>query len=101
MFGGASGEVGLVANKPIIMLMPRASGEKLTGKITYNGPLIAPVEQGAEVGTLRLYRGSAVVQETPLVTAAAVTTGTLTQRSLDAALELGLDLFRQLVQKSK
>ena len=101
VFGGASGDVGLVANKPVLMLMPRASGEKLTGKITYNGPLIAPVEQGAEVGTLRLYRGSAVVQETPLVTAAAVTTGTLTQRSLDAALELGLDLFRQLVQKSK
>jgi len=101
VFGGAVGEVGLVANKPVKMLMPRAGGDKLTGKITYTGPLIAPVEQGAEVGTLRLYRGTTLVQETPLFTATAVNVGTLTQRTVDAGLELGLNLFRQLVQKSK
>jgi len=81
------------------MLVPRTSGEKLTAKVTYSGPLIAPVEQGKEVGTLRVFRGPNVILEVPLLTANAVAAGTLTQRGLDAASELGLGLFRQMIQK--
>jgi len=101
VFGGSVNEVGLVSNKPITLLLPRTSGDKLIGKLTYMGPLIAPVEQGNEVAKLRLYRGNALVQETPLFTASSVNVGSLTQRSIDAGLELGLTLFRQMVQKSK
>ncbi len=99
VYGGAAADVALVAASPIKMLVPRTSGEKLTAKVTYSGPLIAPVEQGKEVGTLRVFRGQNVILEVPLLTANAVAAGTLTQRGLDAASELGLGLFRQMIQK--
>ncbi len=99
VFGGASSEVGLVAAKPVKMLVPRSAGEKLTGKVFYTGPLIAPVEPGQEVGVMRVFRGQTVILEVPLVTASAVGAGTLSQRALDAASELGFGLFRQMIQK--
>jgi len=99
VFGGEAGEVGLVANGSIKLLVPRTSGEKLTGKIIYSGPLVAPLEQGKEVAHLRISRGNTQIFDAPLFTASAIAHGTLSQRALDAGTEFGLGLFRQLVQK--
>jgi hypothetical protein len=38
--------------------MPRGATERLTATIVYQGPLMAPVQEGAEVARLRVYRGS-------------------------------------------
>ena len=43
-------EVPLVADGPVKLLVPRGAGERLTGKIVYTGPLLAPVEKGAAGG---------------------------------------------------
>ncbi len=95
VFGGDSTDVPLVAGKPIKLLVPRGSGDALTGKITYTGPLKAPVAEGQPVGQLRVFHGGSEILSVPLKTAAAVGVGSLPRRALDAGLELGTTLIRQ------
>ena len=49
---------------------------------------MAPVEEGTPVGTLRVWIGDTLSQETPLFAAESVGVGTLHQRALDAVKEL-------------
>ncbi len=95
VFGGAAADVPLVSDKPIRLLTPRGSGDRLSGKIVYIGPLIAPVEAAATVARLKIYRGTMLALDVPLKTGAAVEQGPLTLRAKDAALELGLQLFHK------
>jgi D-alanyl-D-alanine carboxypeptidase (penicillin-binding protein 5/6) len=100
VFGGADSEAPLVSEAPIRLMTPRGSSEKLSGKIVYTGPLIAPVEAGETVARLKIYRGAMLALDVPLKTGAAVEQGPLTQRAKDAALELGLQLFHKGVSKA-
>ncbi len=95
VYGGDSTDVPLVAGAPVKLLVPRGSGEPLTGKITYDGPLPAPVAAGAVVAQLRIYRDGGEILSVPLKTAAAVGVGSLPRRAFDAGLELGTTLIRQ------
>ena len=99
VYGGASFEAPLVANGPVKLLIPRGSGERLTAKIIYQGPLVAPVEAGKEVARLRITRGAIQALDVPLKTQTAVETGPLWHRALDAALELGYGLIRRTFSK--
>ena len=54
----------------------------------YQGPLVAPVDAGMEVGTLRIWSGDRLIQEAPLHTSAAVARGSLPSRAVDALSEL-------------
>ena len=49
---------------------------------------MAPVEAGIEVGSLKVWSGDRLIQETPLYTAGAVGRGSLHSRALDALGEL-------------
>lgn len=97
VFGGASGYVPLVAKKPISVLVPRGSSDRVSAKIIYQGPLVPPVEPGRQVGSLRVMRGDALALEVPLYTGDAVGTGTLSQRALDGLLELGTGAVRKAI----
>ena len=97
VYGGASSTVELVSDRPIKVLLPRGSSERLVAQIIYQGPLVAPVQQGAQVAKLRVMRGKALVLEAPLVAGQSVEVGALHQRALDASLELGLGLFNKYV----
>jgi D-alanyl-D-alanine carboxypeptidase (penicillin-binding protein 5/6) len=88
VYGGASGSVALVANKPISVLVARGHRDKLSARVVYKGPLPAPVERGMQVGRLEVLRENSVIQETPLYTADSVPVGKLHQRALDAVAEL-------------
>ncbi len=79
------------------ILTPRAGGEKFTGRIVYDGPLMAPVAANVEVGHLQILRGATEVLDLPLKTAAAVEVGSLPRRAMDAGLEYAGDLFRKYV----
>ena len=50
VFGGTQREVPLVADGAVSLLVPRESGDPLTGRIVYEGPLVAPIEQGVVAG---------------------------------------------------
>lgn len=101
VFGGEKGSVPVVANRPVRLLLPRGASDRVAAKVVYQGPLTAPVEQGREVARLRVTRGDQVALEQPLYTGEAVAAGTLTQRALDAAMEVGTDLIRRAFDKAK
>jgi D-alanyl-D-alanine carboxypeptidase (penicillin-binding protein 5/6) len=95
VYGGDKSEVPLVSETPVKLLVPRGSSDKLSGKIVYTGPLIAPVAAGQTVARLKIYRGTTLALDAPLKTGEAVEQGALTARARDAALELGLQLFHK------
>lgn len=94
VYGGAKGGVGLRSNGPISLFVPLTNRERLVARIVYDGPVIAPVEEGARVGTLKVWIGDAMSQETPLYAAESVDTGKLHQRALDAIEELAIGWMR-------
>jgi D-alanyl-D-alanine carboxypeptidase (penicillin-binding protein 5/6) len=99
VYGGERGEVPLLASGPVKILMPRGSGEKLSGRIVYNGPLIAPVAEGVEIGRLKISRGQTLALDLPVTTGDSVPVGSLPHRALDAGLEYATILFRKYVSK--
>ena len=94
VYGGAKGGVGLRSNGPISLFVPLTNRDRLVARIVYDGPVIAPVEEGARIGTLRVWIGDAMSQETPLFAAESVATGKLHQRALDAIEELAIGWIR-------
>jgi D-alanyl-D-alanine carboxypeptidase (penicillin-binding protein 5/6) len=99
VYGGAQGSVGLVSSTPVDVLIPRGTADKLVAKITYTGPLLPPLDAGKEVARLKVMRGDVEVLDVPLVTAQSVTAGTVSQRALDAALELSTGFIRDAFNK--
>jgi len=100
VYGGDKSEVSLVSDTPVRLLAARGSAEKLTGKIVYMGPLIAPVAAGQTVARLKIYRGTTLALDAPLKTGEEVEQGPLTQRARDAAIEFGLQLFHKGMDKA-
>jgi serine-type D-Ala-D-Ala carboxypeptidase (penicillin-binding protein 5/6) len=99
VYGGAKSEVALGASKPIQVLVPRGSGERLSGRIVYTGPLLAPVAKGAQVAHLMVTRGQADLLDVPLETIEEVGVGSLQKRALDAGLELVGGFIRERLAK--
>ena len=94
VFGGAKGSVTLVSKDAIKILVPRGGNERLNAKVTYYGPVRAPVTQGQAIGTLRVWRGDTLTIEVPLQAGESVPVGSKTQRAFDAVAELMYKLFR-------
>jgi serine-type D-Ala-D-Ala carboxypeptidase (penicillin-binding protein 5/6) len=99
VYGGAEGEVPLTCEQPAKVFLTRGGGERLTAKVVYMGPLIAPVSEGVEVGRLKVWRGSALALDLPVKTLAAVPEGGLTRRAFDAGLELAQSWLRRTLAK--
>jgi serine-type D-Ala-D-Ala carboxypeptidase (penicillin-binding protein 5/6) len=100
VYGGAVGSVPLVSKAPVKVLLPRGTTDKLTARIVYNGPLIPPVDAGAEVARLRVTRGTTQALDLPLYAAEDVRQGGLVRRALDAAVEFGSGFIRRAFGKS-
>jgi D-alanyl-D-alanine carboxypeptidase (penicillin-binding protein 5/6) len=99
VYGGATNEVSLVSEGPIVLFTPREESDKLIAKTVYTGPLAAPVEAGREAARLKIWRGDMLVVDVPLKTGAAVPLGGLTQRAIDAGIELTGDAVRQALTR--
>ena len=100
VYGGNSRDVPLIADKDIDVLVPRDGSERLSARIAYTGPLMAPVEADKPLADLKLFRGDKEVLSTPLRTANPVGLGSLPKRALDAGLEYVESLFRKYVLRS-
>jgi len=94
LYGGAKGHVPLIARKEVRLMVPRGSRDKIIARVVYSGPVPAPVQEGQNSGTLKVWRGNSVVLEVPLQAAESVGTGSMPGRAFDAATELVLGLFR-------
>lgn len=94
VYGGASSTVPLVADGMVGLLIPRGSGDRVLARISYTGPVRAPVEKGRRLATLKVWRGDRIALEVPLMAGEDVPVGSLTRRAVDAATELVISLFR-------
>jgi len=88
VFGGSAMHVPLVAGKPVDLLTPKGDDSRVAAKVSYDGPVPAPVAKGTKLGVLRVWRGDVLTVETPLYAAADVPEGDLTRKAFDGAVEL-------------
>jgi D-alanyl-D-alanine carboxypeptidase (penicillin-binding protein 5/6) len=88
VYGGERGEVALRAQGPIAVMLPATARERVSARIVYQGPVEAPVEEGAPIGVVKVWVGEEVVQETPVFAAESVGVGSLSSRALGAIEEL-------------
>jgi D-alanyl-D-alanine carboxypeptidase (penicillin-binding protein 5/6) len=95
LYGGDRRSLPLVSPKPIRVLMPRGSNERLAARIVYQGPIMAPVRKGAQVARLQVMRGESQALDVPLYAGEDVQTGSLSRRALDGLLEFGSGLIRR------
>lgn len=91
LYGGARSGVPLRAKGPLNIFVPVGFRDRLRADIVFNGPISAPVEEGAQVAKLQVSVDGNVTQETPLYAAEDVERGSIFQRSIDAVQELLVD----------
>lgn len=94
VYGGADSKVGLIADRQVRVMMPKAGGERLIARIVYTGPVPAPVRKGQKIGAIKVWRGDNLILTQPLQAADNVGKGSLTQRAFDAVTEMVIALFR-------
>jgi len=94
VYGGADSKVGLIADRQVRVMIPKAGGDRLIARIVYTGPVPAPVKKGQEIGAIKVWRGDSLILTQPLQATDDVGKGTLTQRAFDAVTEMVIALFR-------
>lgn len=88
VFGGEKSGVDVAARRPVAVLIPKGQYGRITAKVTYKGPLRAPVKAGQPVGQLVIRIDDKEIQSTEVFTNEDVAAGTLQQRAVDAIWEL-------------
>jgi serine-type D-Ala-D-Ala carboxypeptidase (penicillin-binding protein 5/6) len=88
VFHGEMPGVGVVSKGPVDILLPRGFGDQIRGRIVYQGPIEAPIDEGQEIGTLQITVNDQLLRETKVYAAADVDVGGLQQRALDGLQEL-------------
>ncbi|MEI8143895.1 MAG: D-alanyl-D-alanine carboxypeptidase family protein [Alphaproteobacteria bacterium] len=94
VYGGAASTVAVTAGKPIRIMVPRGTSDRVTGQVVYRGPLKAPIAKGTAIGRLRITRGTTTAVEIPVFAANDVAVGGLSQRAFQAAGEAITGLVR-------
>ena len=99
VFGGKTSYVPLVGSGIVKVMMPRNNEERLSARIVYRGPVLAPVAKGQPIGKLEVRRGDSLALEVPLRAAEDVGPGSMSKRAMDAVTELMIGLFRAGVDR--
>ncbi len=99
VYGGTQGSVALVAKADLHVLSLQSTAERFTARVVYEGPLRAPVAKGAQVATLRVFRGDQIAYEAPLYAGEDVPAGSLFGRAFDSAYEFAAGLVRAGARK--
>ena len=99
VYGGAPHDVPVAAAQKVKVFLPRGSGDRLQGKIVFDGPLVAPIKKGTVIARLKLTRGQALALDIPLEAKEDVEVGSLPRRALDAGFEFAGQMMRKYVLK--
>ncbi|MFO1134823.1 MAG: D-alanyl-D-alanine carboxypeptidase family protein [Rhodoblastus sp.] len=99
VYGGEPHDVPVAASQKVKVFLPRGSGERLQGKIVFDGPLTAPIKKGTVIARLKLTRGQALALDIPLEAKEDVVVGSLPRRSFDAGMEFVGQMMRKYVLK--
>lgn len=95
VFGGLSQSVPLVLQDDLVAYVP-ADKTLTAAAVVYDGPLRAPVEKGAKIGTLEIKVDGKTNLRRDLFAAEDVVEGTFSMKALDAARELAFGWIRSL-----
>jgi serine-type D-Ala-D-Ala carboxypeptidase (penicillin-binding protein 5/6) len=87
VFGGEVGRVAAIAGEEIRLPLPRGTAEGVQLRLSYRGPLIAPVQKGAEIARLEVLIDKRLVQTRPLMAGSNIAKGGVLARARDGALE--------------
>jgi D-alanyl-D-alanine carboxypeptidase (penicillin-binding protein 5/6) len=90
VYGGTAGSVGLIGKGEVALYLPRGSRKCLSAQVNYTGPLLPPVEEGAQVAELRVFCDDQLVQVAPLYAADSVEEGDIVRKATDALKQLAL-----------
>ena len=101
VFGGEERYVPLEAQgkKPIRLMVPKNTTDRIVARVVYRGPVPVPVAQGQQIGVLKVWRGDNIALEIPLQAAESVEGGSLQRRAMDGLTELFGGWFRAVLQK--
>jgi len=88
VFGGDSGTVGVVGHGPVNLLLPVALIDHVNAEIVYQGPVVAPVKAGQEIGVVRFTTDEGLSKEQAVYAATDIGVGSFSQRALDGLEEL-------------
>lgn len=69
VFMGEAAQVAVVPENAVTLLLPVTGREAVTGEVTYDGPIEAPVAAGTRLGTLTLTHPGVPPVEVPLIAA--------------------------------
>ncbi|MDZ7627492.1 MAG: D-alanyl-D-alanine carboxypeptidase family protein [Parvularculaceae bacterium] len=72
VFAGVAPSVPLVTGEAVSMIISRADADKIAAKVIYEGPVEAPIEEGQQIGILRIASGEGDAREFPLFAGKAV-----------------------------
>jgi len=72
VFAGADATVPLVAGEAISMIVSRADADAISARVIYEGPVEAPIDEGQQIGILRISTGEGEAREFPLFAGKAV-----------------------------
>jgi D-alanyl-D-alanine carboxypeptidase (penicillin-binding protein 5/6) len=72
VFGGSAAKVGLTVAEPLRVLMPADARQNMKVTVRYNGPVVAPIAAGQEIGTVTVTVPGKPDRNVPLVAAAEV-----------------------------
>ncbi len=90
LYGGTAFAVPVETTDAVVMLAPIAIGDGLRAEIAFDGPVVAPVEEGQQIARLRIFIGDMMAHESPLQAGVAVERGPIHRRAFDALIELAL-----------
>jgi len=94
VYGGTQSSLKLRAGGPVSLPVPTEAEQRIVARIVYQGPVAAPVSEGVPIGTLNVWIGDTLTQQTPLYAAESVGVGSLHQRAWDAIQELAIGWMR-------
>ncbi len=72
VWGGTERWVDLVSKQPVRIALSPQEQERIEVRLSYSGPLIAPVKAGEKIGTVRFLLDGKTISEIPVETANAV-----------------------------
>ena len=90
VYGGIDSSVGLIGKGEIALYLPKGSRKCLQASVVYQGPLMPPVAEGAQVAELRVFCNDELVQTAPLFAATSVEAGDIVRKATDALKHLAL-----------
>lgn len=90
---GKEDKVNVIIEQDLIVTVPRGADKDLKAVMKFDSSVEAPVEQGQQLGSLKVMRGEDVVKEVPLLAQGVVEQGSIFKRIWDSIVKFFTSLF--------